>query len=261
MNLSLLTYNTLFNNGVNKLGEVINSYHPDIICLQEALTNDKNIKKIEKFGYKMADFSNSFVKFGKIFGVVTFYNPKSLKYNDSFQLDLGTNLGEFFFNILRVVLGYSQPKTILKTNFTHRQTGKKICICNVHLYVVGSNELRVKHINQALKMINISIKVPLIIVGDFNYFPYKRMKLEKMMGKYNLKEATANIRQTIKFSGNGKFEKFNLFQRLTLPFINKFFIKQTKTDYSFYRGLKLINTERIESHSSDHYPIISIFKI
>ena len=67
------------------------------------------------------------------------------------------------------------------------------------------------------------------------------------MAKFGLLEATANIRQTIKFSGNGKFEKFNLFQRLTLPFINKLFVKQIKTDYSFYRGLKLIKTERIES--------------
>ncbi len=261
MNLSLLTYNTLFNNGVNKLGEVIDSYHPDIICLQEALTDDKSVQKIEKFGYKMADYSNSFVKFGKIFGVITFYNPKGLEYNDSFKLDLGINLGDFFFNILRIVLGYNQPKTVLETNFTHKLTKKKICICNVHLYVVGSNELRVKHINQALKSIHLSIKAPLIIVGDFNYFPYKRMRLEKMMAKFGLLEATANIRQTIKFSGNGKFEKFNLFQRLTLPFINMLVAKQIKTDYSFYRGLKLIKTERIESHSSDHYPIISIFKI
>ncbi|MEK7177782.1 MAG: hypothetical protein AAB705_03075, partial [Patescibacteria group bacterium] len=105
------------------------------------------------------------------------------------------------------------------------------------------------------------IKAPLIIVGDFNYFPYKRMRLEKMMAKFGLKEATANIRQTIKFSGNGKFEKFNLFQRLTLPFINMFVAKQIKTDYSFYRGLKLIKTERIESQTSDHYPIISTFSL
>ena len=78
MNLSLLTYNTLFNNAVGKLDEVVNIYHPDIICLQEALTGEKSIKKIEKWGYKLADYSNSFVKFGKIFGVITFYNPKAL---------------------------------------------------------------------------------------------------------------------------------------------------------------------------------------
>ena len=261
MTLSLLTYNTLFNNAVNKLSEIIDSYHPDIICLQEALTDDQSINKIECLGYKMADYSNSFIKFGKIFGVITFYNPKNLEYNDSFKLDLGINIGDFFFNFLRILLGYSQPKTILETNFAHKLTKKKISVCNVHLYVVGSNGLRINHIDKALRSINQSIKESLIIVGDFNYFPYKRRSLEKMMSKFGLKEATANIRQTIKFSESGKFEKFNLFQRFALPFINKFFVKQIKTDYSFYRGLKLIKTERIESQLSDHYPIISTFKI
>ncbi|EKE15464.1 MAG: hypothetical protein ACD_12C00008G0003 [uncultured bacterium] len=261
MNLSLLTYNTLFNNAVNKLDEVVNIYHPDIVCLQEALTDDISIQKIEKFGYKMADYSNSFVKFGKIFGVITFYNPKNLEYNDSFKLDLGINIGDFFFNFLRILLGYNQPKTILETNFVHKLTKKKVSVCNVHLYVIGSNELRIKHINKALKSISLSAKERLIIVGDFNYFPYNRKRLEKMMNKYELKEATANIRQTMKFSDNGKFEKFNLFQRFALPFVNKFFIKQIKTDYCFYRGLRLIKTEKIESQASDHYPIISTFKI
>lgn len=261
MNLSLLTCNTLFNNAVNNLGEIIDLHHPDIICLQEALTYDKNFQNIEKFGYKVADYSNAFVKFGKIFGVVTFYNPKTLIYKESLELSMGTNLGEYFYYIFRIIFGYSQPKTILESNFVHKLTKKKISICNVHLYVVGSNELRIRHINKALKSINLAKKEPLVIVGDFNYFPYKRRKLEKMMAKYGLKEATANISQTIKFTKDGKFEKFNFFQKLTIPFVNKFFAKQIKTDYSFYRGLKLIKTERIETRFSDHYPIISFFKI
>lgn len=261
MNLSLLTYNTLFNNAANKINLVIDKYHPDIVCLQEALTNNSNVKNIEKFGYKIADYSNSFVKFGKIFGVITFFNPKTLVYKDSFTLNMGTNFGEYFFYLFQVILGYNKPKTILRTDFVHKLTKKRVSVCNVHLYVIGSNEQRIKHINNALKSINLFKKEPLIIVGDFNYLPYKRKGLEKMMAKYGLREATANIRQTIKFTTDGKFEKFNLFQRLTLPFVNKFIIKQTKTDYSFYRGLKLIKTERIESQTSDHYPIISTFEI
>jgi len=261
MDLSLLTYNTLFNNGVERLNELVNTYHPDIICLQEALTDDKSIQKIEKYGYKIADYSNSFVKFGKIFGVITFYNPKALIYKESISLNLGTNLAEYFFYLLRIILGYNQPKTILETNFIHKLTKTKISICNVHLYVIGSNELRIGHINNVLKSINLSKRKQLVIVGDFNYFPYKRRGLEKMMAKYGLREATANIRQTMKFTKDGKFEKYNLFQRSTLPLLKKFFVKQIKTDYSFYRGLELIKTERIESPSSDHYPIISIFKI
>jgi endonuclease/exonuclease/phosphatase family metal-dependent hydrolase len=261
MDLSLLTYNTLFNNGVQMLGEMISKHHPDIICLQEALTGDKSVQDIEKYGYKIADYSNSFVKFGKIFGVVTFYNPKTLTYKESFTLNLGTNLVEYFFYLLRIILGYNQPKTILETNFIHKLTKTKLTVCNVHLYVIGSNELRIRHINNVLKSINLSEKKQLVIVGDFNYFPYKRMGLEKMMSKYGLREATANIRQTMKFTKDGKFEKYNLFQRSVLPLLKKFLVKQIKTDYSFYRGMKLLKTERIESPSSDHYPIISTFRI
>lgn len=261
MHLSLLTYNTLFNNAACKLDGVIDNYHPDIICLQEALTDTVSINKIEKLGYKMADYSNSFIKFGKVFGVITFYNSKRLNYKDSFKLDLGINLGDFFFNILRVVLGYNQPKTVLETNFTHKITGKKICICNVHLYVVGSNELRIQHIKNALRSINLAKKDHLVIVGDFNYFPYNRLNLEKMMLRFGMREATSNIRQTMKFSKDGKFEKYNWFQKFALKLLDQSIIKQIKTDYSFYRGLKLIKTERIESNLSDHYPIISTFKI
>lgn len=261
MKLSLLTYNTLFNNAADKIDLVVDKYQPDIICLQEALTDDNNIKRIEKIGYKIADYSNSFVKFGKIFGVITFFNPKTLIFKDSFILNMGTNFGEYFFYLFQLIFGYNKPKTILETDFVHKLTKKRVYVCNVHLYVIGSNEQRIKHINNALKSINLSKKEPLIIVGDFNYFPYKRKGLEKMMAKYGLQEATANIRQTIKFTADGKFEKFNLFQRLSLPFINKFVTKQLKADYSFYRGLKLKKTEKIETQFSDHYPIISTFEI
>ena len=90
-----------------------------------------------------------------------------------------------------------------------------ITVCNVHLFVIGSNSLRIKDIDQALKTLNIERKKYFIIAGDFNYFPYQRKKLEKIMKKYGLKEATDKINQTIKFSNNGSFENFNLFQRFS----------------------------------------------
>lgn len=108
---------------------------------------------------------------------------------------------------------------------------------------------------------NLDKEHPLVIAGDFNYLPYKRAGLEKMMSKFGLKEATANIRQTMKFSETGKFEKYSFIQRLGLPLVKKFFAQQIKPDYSFYRGLKLIKTVRIESEASDHYPIISTFEV
>lgn len=261
MNLSLLTYNTLFNNAADKINLVIDKYHPDIVCFQEALTNDNNVKNIEKFGYKIADYSNSFVKFGKIFGVITFFNPKTLVYKDSFTLNMGTNFGEYFFYLFQVILGYNKPKTILRTDFVHKLTKKRVSVCNVHLYVIGSNEQRIKHINNALNSINLSPKEPLIIVGDFNYLPYRRKQLERMMTQYHLKEATKNIGQTIKFSHDGLFEKFSFFQRFFSRFVNKVFTDGLKIDYIFYRGLGLKKTERINIRFSDHYPIISKFSL
>ena len=156
MRLSLLTYNTLFNNAADKIDLVIDRYHPDIICLQEALTNDANVKSFEKLGYKIADYSNSFVKFGKIFGVITFFNPKTLNCQDTITLNTGTNLGEYFLYLFQVILGFNRIKTILRTDFTHKLTKKRVSVCNVHLYVLGSNEQRIRHINNALK----SIKLP-----------------------------------------------------------------------------------------------------
>ena len=174
MNLSLLTYNTLFNNAADKLGKVIDDYHPDIICLQEALTDDSNIKKIEKFGYKIADYSNSFVKFGIIFGVITFYNPETIKYKDSYSLNLNTNVGEYFFYLLRVILGFNQLKTFLETTFVCKKTDMTITVCNVHLFVIGSNSLRIKDIDQALKTLNIERKKYFIIAGFDHRFFYCR---------------------------------------------------------------------------------------
>jgi len=261
MNLSLLTYNTLFNNATNKIDEVIDKYHPDIICLQEVLTSENNLKKIEKYGYKLADYSNSFIKFGKIFGVITFFNPKTLVYKDSFALNMGTNLGEYFFYFIRILLRFNNQKTILKTDFIHKQTRKKLSVCNIHLYVIGSNELRIKHINKALKSLGLSKKESLIICGDFNYFPYRRKRLEKIMARYHLKEATKDIGQTIKFHHDGLSEKFSFFERFFSRFINKMFADGLKIDYVFYRGLRLKKTERIDVRFSDHYPIISTFKI
>ena len=267
MKLSLLTYNTLFNNAADKIDGIVEKYHPDIICLQEILTNEGNLEKIEKYGFKLADYSNSFIKFGgKIFGVATFYNPETLTFVQSISLKLENNLLEVVFTLIQIIIGYNKPKTILRCDFVDKISQKKLTVCNTHLYVVAPNNLRVNHLNQALKSLNLENESALVIAGDFNYFPYQRKKLENLMKKYRLNEATKNIRQTFKLSYQGIFDKFNLFQKAGLYILKIFKLtdkitNQFKNDYIFYHGLKLIKTERIETQSSDHYPIISTFKI
>ena len=266
MDFSLLSYNTFNNRGFEKITNIIDRYHPDIICVQEVFTEEKNLASLKKENYLLADFSNSFINFGKIYGVATFYNPKRFRFLSSSSLKLGNNIQEMLFTFFQILIGYKKPKTILRTDFVDRESKKKIIICNAHLYVVAPNHLRISLLNQALYSIDINGQKNLIITGDFNYFPYQRKRLERLMKKYRLKEATKDISQTIKFSYEGFFDLLNSFQKIVLYITKnwKFFHKLTnriKIDYIYYRGLKLKKTERIEVRYSDHYPIISTFEI
>jgi len=253
MSFSLFTYNTLFNKATLKIESVLSRYRPDIICLQEIDTSMNNLAAIEKYGYKLADYANSFIKSGHFFGVATYYNPKKLRFIRSDIFYLGVSFVEILFTLIQVVLGYKKPKSFLKTDFKDIKSGKTVTVCNLHLYVVGSNALRIAHIKQALERINNSN--PLIIAGDFNYLPYQRKKLETFMKKNDLLEATSGISQTIKFTPDGEYENFNLFQKMSLKLAGHA-LDQIKIDYVFYRRLKLVSSRRINIRYSDHYPIV-----
>lgn len=261
MKFSLLTYNTLFNSAYLKLDLILDKFKPDILCLQEVDTDSTNLKIIESKGYFLADYSNSFIKFTKIYGVATFYNPNTFRFIKSDSIKITTSLSELFFTLIELIVGVNKPKSILRCDFIHRKTQKKLIVCNSHLIVIGSNALRIKHLNNALKSFNIDKKTPLIIGGDFNYLPYQRKKLENIMRKYNLIEATKNIRKTVDFSIIDKKKYITKFQRAFVKFLDRLFLYKMKNDYVFYRGVKLIKNQRINIQFSDHFPIISIFSI
>ena len=261
MDFSILTYNTLFNKAFMKLGHIIKEHSPDILCLQEVDISEGNLKSIKQYGYEMADYSGTFIKFGKAFGVATYYNPKKFGLTNTNSLKISSNLLELLYTIPQMILGINKPKSVLRTDFISKINGKKIVICNSHLIVIASNSVRVKHISNALDSLNISPKMPLIIAGDFNYLPYQRKKLDDIMKKYYLTESTKNIRQTVDFTPKGKKEDFSFIQGFLIREINHFFGNQMKNDYIYHRGVKLIKTNRIEVRYSDHFPIISFFKI
>lgn len=260
MNISLLTYNLLFNKAFDWLGKLLVKYQPDVICLQEVDTNEANLLKLNKFGFKLADYSNSFIQFGKIYGIATYYNPKKLKLVDTNSFNLPKSFYEAFTSFIKILKAGSQPRTILKTDFASVKGNKQITIYNIHLSVYGINRTRTKQLETILNHKTIKTRLPFIITGDFNYFPYRRKNLERIMSKHGLREATSSINYTIRFPDR-KFARYSFFQELAAKFVRKYFNNKVKADYTFYKNLKLTKTERIEEKFSDHYPILCNFKI
>jgi len=262
MDFSLLTYNVLYNRAYNKLTWLISRYKPDIICLQEIDTNENNLRKLEEFDYLLADYENSFIKFEKIYGIATYYNKKKFSLAKSRSINLSNSLTETILTVFQLLLGFNKPRTVLQTDFIDNLSKEKLAIFNIHLILFATNALRIKHIKQVLSDSVVSRKKePIIIAGDFNYYPYGRKMLENFMKSYGLSEATQNVGATMKWSADGKLENYNLIQRLSVRFVNKTMGQRfrLKTDYVFYKNLKLKETKKINAKFSDHYPIISYF--
>ncbi len=239
MTISLLTYNVLFNSAFTAFNQAITTYRPDIICLQEIETDEENLKKMETHGYKLADYSNSFIKFGKVFGLATFYNPETLEFVDSTSLNLPRSYYEFFLVLLR---GGNTPRTVLKTEFIVKKTGKPLTVYNLHLTAWATHGIRVKQIKKTLADLEINTDRAIIIAGDFNY-PFMRRQFEELIVQYSLAEATHNLYTTFE----GKWFKF-------LPM-------KLKLDYILYKNLQLVSTEKMMSRESDHFPILSSFEM
>lgn len=239
MTLSVLTYNILYNKALVELQEIIKTYSPDIICLQEIDTNEQNLRSIEGKNYQMANFSNSFIQFDKIYGLVTYYRKETLSFVNSFDI----NLTRSFIETLRKLLKIEESiRSILKTEFIFKPNHKKITIYNIHCSMWSTNNARNKQIVKIFADIQNGSSDPVIVAGDFNY-PYGRKKFETLINKYGLKEATNNIYYT--------------FEMKLLGFIPV----KWKNDYILYRHIKCQETKRIKVKSSDHYPVISTFEV
>lgn len=240
MTFSLLTYNLKLNKAAETTLELLNEYKPDIVCLQEIQTDDKNLKTIENTGYKLADYSNSFIRRGKVYGVTTFFNPDTFSIIKSNSFNLPTN----FYQIISFILhGNKNPRTVLKNEFIHKKTKKKLDIYNIHLSPFATNQLRTKQIKNTLSDLSLISKEAVIIAGDFNY-PYGRKRFEDQIKEYKLKEATNNINFTL--------EK-KIIRNITI---------KLKLDYVLYKKLRIVSNEKIKNfNKSDHFPILSTFSV
>ena len=257
MDFSILTYNTLFGDALLGLKKICNSQHPDIICLQEVETNTQAFKAIEDLGYKLADYANAFIKYGRIYGVATFYNFNKFTLHDSKIIFLKFGFMEFLAYIMRIFRTGNKPRTILKTEFICNKNQEKVAIYNIHLSTFGTNSLR---LNQRPTTLN-DVKEgdygqATIITGDFNY-PYGRKKLEALMDQYDMKEAT----NTILFTTEGSLTHFTFFEKIIGSILFKFFKHKLKLDYIFYKNCQSLLAKKVDVQYSDHYPVFAVFKL
>lgn len=258
MILRVLTYNLLYGNAFKELTVFIEKYKPDIVCLQEiSLDKIESDKKLLSKSYKLAGSCNSFIKKGNIFGLATFYNHKKL-FVSYFNNE---RIPHTIFDWLRFIRNFFKKRVkreFLKTSFKILSSKKNITVFNIHLTAEATNEARIKQIKEVLKSSN-KITSPIIIAGDFNYVPYRRKKLENLFSQNGFREASSNIDYTF-------FVKKNLFlygpiQKFLAKFLTKIFSDRYKLDFIFYKKLRLIKCERLNSTISDHYPLLAIFKV
>lgn len=238
MKYTTLTYNLHYNKASQELRSVLKENDPDLIFLQELATDEESMRAIMERGYELADFSNSFIKGKKIFGVATFYKTSLFSVQKTKSFNLPSSIIQIITFLLK---NRTNPRTVLRTDFLVKKTKSPLCTYNIHFSPNATNALRMKQLKNTLEDLVMSAKSPLIIAGDFNY-PYGRKKLEDILKKYHLKEATNN-----------------LFFTSRQTFFKRFAIK-LKLDYVFYRNLKFVSNKRIEVFHSDHFPILSEFE-
>lgn len=237
MKFSILTYNLLLNQALGELKNVIAEYKPDVLCFQEINTDEHNLKKIEKFGYRLADFSNSFLRFNKTYGVATFYNPRVFNLSNSQSLNLPSSVYQIITFVLK---GKKNPRTVLRNELIFKKSGTKITTYNIHLTPLATNTLRIKQIRNTFSDLHLAQKNLVVLAGDFN-FPYGRKKFEEIIGVYGLKEATNNIVYTLEKRILGLFHV------------------KLKLDYVLYKNLTVSSNNMIPFKHSDHYPILTNF--
>lgn len=235
---SILNFNILFGKALPEAISIIKREKPDIVCFQEFIVLPETIKKIEETGLRLADFSFSFYRLFKFFGVVTFYNPARFTYQETQIIDLKRSTYEFIFFLFR-----QGPcrRTVLNNQFIDKETGKTLDVYNVHLTALqATNQVRLQQLESVMKHIRAVTQRPTIILGDFNY-AYNKKGLEKVLNDNQLQEITKEILYTCDFKALGLF------------------LVRTKMDYCLYRHLTPKRSTRLFKTISDHYPIFSQF--
>jgi endonuclease/exonuclease/phosphatase family metal-dependent hydrolase len=256
MKFSILTYNLLLNDATKGVKDLVATYNPDIACFQEIDTNNHIFGSIESPTFQLADFSNTVIKFGHVYGVATFYNPQKYEYIHSSIIPLPQGVFEIINNVFSFLRNNSKQRAVLHTEFRSLETGKKIVVYNVHLSAAGTNSIRLKQLRITLNDINHDSQESIIMLGDFNYV-FGRRKLEEATQEYNFREATDKIDFTL----DRRLTHYSFIEKLVFKTFRKLYGNDMKNDYVFYKNCEHIETKKIDIRLSDHFPLISEFSL
>ncbi len=228
--LSVITYNIQKGKKLTEITEWILSLKkiPDIICLQEFPFVDfenflKEIIKIYDFD---ARFALGFSRKGEKFGQVTLIKKDSLRIVQDHIISLGKSAIES-----RVVNNKMQ-RTALVTIVA--MENKKFILVNAHLVCLSLNWSRIRQVEKILSSVSRFDphgKLPVVILGDFNYSTLTRQKqLVKIMQRHGF---------------------FNAYKKYT----HRLFYVKHQIDYVFYKNCFVDGVDVLRLKLSDHYCI------
>jgi len=229
--LTVLSYNVEYGTKIKEIYNWIleSKEKPQIICFQEFPEKEvENLKKNKIFKNQNIFFAKGLSKKDDFFGELTIIDSSAVKLTEVKYLDFGPDHIESIFK--RKIIKRSAIIIEFEIN------GKTIELANVHLTPASLHSKRRK---QLVKVIQETSSETAIIVGDFNYSSLLNKKgLISFMEKYDYDLAGENL-ITNKY-------KYKIPQQL---------------DYVFYKKLIHNKTEVFDLPYSDHFPVLSQFKI
>ncbi|MFW5703985.1 MAG: endonuclease/exonuclease/phosphatase family protein [Patescibacteria group bacterium] len=239
--VSIVTYNLYYSRAFTHACSLLMQERPDILCLQEVETDQKVLKDLNRGEYRLASYTNAFMKYQKNFGNAIVYNSDRYECLDVVSCDLPKGI----YDLLMVVLhGLNNLRTTIHATFREKESGRIIHVYNVHLSHIGSATHRLNQLRKVLAedLDNKSDNESVVVCGDFNFYSGRR-HLQEFIDNHYLDEATKQLSYTFQH------------RKLGIP------VMTSKLDYVLFRNLIHLDTNRLPSNVSDHFPIRSRFSL